>query len=109
MVNVRARWKRTGVLLFRPGKASKGTRTRDLSSTGCRVALPATKQLTGGQVLQIAVDVDHGATVWADGTVVWVDEAAQEAALQFTRLDPLDAQRIDWQVYSALTAQAGRG
>jgi hypothetical protein len=96
------------VLLLRPGKVSSGTVSLDLSSTGCRVAVPRRQKLAAGQVVLVAVDVDAGSSVWADGQVVWVDEAAGVAALRFTRIDPADQERIDRSVLSALSPRFGR-
>lgn len=96
------------VLLLRPGKVSSGTVSLDLSSTGCRVAVPSGQELSAGQVVLVAVDVDAGGSVWADGQVVWVDEAAGVAALHFTRIDPTDQERIDRSVLAALSPRFGR-
>lgn len=99
---------RRPVLLLRPGKVSSGTTSLDLSSTGCRVSLPTGQELAAGQVVQVAVDLDAGSSVWADGQVVWVDDVAQVAALRFTRVDPADQERIDRSVLAALSPRFGR-
>jgi hypothetical protein len=95
------------VLLLRPGKVSSGTVSLDLSSTGCRVAVPGGQELSSGQVVLVAVDVDTGSSVWVDGQVVWVDDAAGVAALRFTRVDPTDQERLDRSVLSALSPRFG--
>jgi len=95
------------VLLLRPGKVSSGTTSLDLSSTGCRVAVPAGQELSTGQQVQVAVDLDAGNSVWADGQVVWVDEEAGVAALHFTRMDPADRERLDRGVLAALSPRFG--
>ena len=98
---------RRPVLLLQPGKVSSGTTSLDLSSTGCRVNVPDGQKLATGQVLQVAVDLDTGSSVWADGQVVWVDDDAQVAALRFTRVDPADQERLDRGVLAALSPRAG--
>jgi c-di-GMP-binding flagellar brake protein YcgR len=95
------------VLLLRPGKVSRGTTSLDLSSTGCRVTIPDQQKLSPGQMLQVAVDLDAGRSVWADGQVVWVDDEAQVAALRFTRMDPADQERLDRRVLAALSPRFG--
>lgn len=100
---------RRPVLLLQPGKVSSGTTSLDLSSTGCRVTVPDGQKLTTGQVLQVAVDLDTGSSVWADGQVVWVDDDAHVAALRFTRVDPADQERLDRGVLAALSPRAGYG
>jgi hypothetical protein len=99
---------RRPVLLLRPGKVSSGTTSLDLSSTGCRVTVPTGQELSAGQVVQVAVDLDAGSSVWADGQVVWVDDDAGVAALRFTRVDPADQERLDRGVLSALSPRFGR-
>lgn len=96
------------VLLLRPGKVSSGTTSLDLSSTGCRVTLPRGQVLSAGQVVQVAVDLDAGSSVWADGQVVWVDDESNVAALRFTRVDPTDQERLDRGVLAALSPRFGR-
>jgi hypothetical protein len=96
------------VLLLQPGKVSTGTTSLDLSSIGCRVTIPDGQELLRGQVLQIAVDLDTGSSVWADGEVVWVDGDARVAALRFVRMDPADQERLDRGVLAALTPRAGQ-
>jgi hypothetical protein len=98
---------RRPVLLLRPGKVSHGTTSLDLSSTGCRVTVPDHQQLSAGQILQVAVDLEAGSSVWTDGQVVWVDDEAQVAALRFTRVDPADQERIDRRVLAALSPRFG--
>jgi hypothetical protein len=94
-------------LLIRPGRTSRGTRTIDLSAQGCRVGVPEGSYCSVGQAVHIALDVDAGQTVWADGVVVWVDERRREAALRFTRIADADAERLDRRVLAALTAACG--
>lgn len=96
------------VILLQPGKVSRGTVSLDLSSCGCRVAVPADQQLAAGQMVQVAVDLDAGRSVWADGQVVWVDDAQHVAALRFTRVDPVDQERLDRGVLEALSPRFGR-
>lgn len=91
------------VLLVQPGKVSAGTTSLDLSSTGCRVTVPSGQDLSAGQVVLVAVDLDAGSSVWVDGQVVWVDEAAGVAALRFIRVDPADQERLDRGVLTALS------
>jgi len=92
------------ILLIRPGRSSRATTTIDLSSTGCRVAMRPEQPLARGETLLVAVVVDHGGAVWADGQVVRVDEAQHEAALRFTRVEPSDAERLDRRVLSVLSS-----
>jgi hypothetical protein len=92
-------------LLVLPGRTSRGTRTLDLSSHGCRVGLPHGPAFGVGQALQIAMDVDNGATVWADGVVVWLDLDRGEAAMRFTRVTDADAERLDRRVLAALSGR----
>jgi PilZ domain len=99
---------RRPVLLLRPGKASRGTTSIDLSSTGCRVSVPPDQDLAAGQSVQVAVDLDAGRSVWADGEVVWVDPVARVAALRFIRVDPADSERLDRGVLAALSPHFGR-
>jgi len=93
---------RCPALLVQPGRRSRGTNTVDLSSLGCRVGLPGGPGIEVGQAVQIALDVDHGSTVWADGVVVWIDEQRREAAMRFTRVTGADAERLDRRVLTAL-------
>lgn len=91
------------VLLVEPGRRSRGTTTIDLSAGGCRVVLAYGQTLQPGQILQVALDVDAGATIWADGEVVRVDEVRHEAALRFTRLDPSDSERVERRLLRSLS------
>jgi hypothetical protein len=99
---------RRPMLLLRPGKISSGTTSLDLSSTGCRMAVPDGQELAAGQVVLVAVDLDAGNSVWADGQVVWVDDDTHMAALRFTQLDPTDQERLDRGVLAALFPPLGR-
>lgn len=92
-------------LLVHPGRASRGTTTLDLSSSGCRVQVPFDQPLAAGQSLQVVVEVDHGRAVWADSQVVWVDDDTHIAALRFTRLDPADQERLDRRVLTSLSSE----
>lgn len=91
------------VLLVEPGRRSRGTTTIDLSAGGCRVVLGYGQTLQRGQPVQVALDIDAGSTVWADGEVVRVDDARHEAALRFTRLDPSDSERLERRLLSSLS------
>lgn len=91
------------VLLVEPGRRSRGTTTIDLSAGGCRVALGYGQTLHRGQAVQVALDIDAGSTVWADGEVVRVDDVRHEAALRFTRLDPTDSERLERRLLAGLS------
>ena len=91
------------VLLVEPGRRSRGTTTIDLSAGGCRVVLGYGQSLHTGQAVQVALDIDAGSTVWADGEVVRVDDVRHEAALRFTRLDPVDSERLERRLLSSLS------
>ncbi|HET9654859.1 MAG TPA: PilZ domain-containing protein [Kineosporiaceae bacterium] len=97
------------MLLVRPGKVSRATESLDLSSTGCRVTVPDGQELAAGQVVQVAVDLDAGSSVWAEAQVVWSDGDTRTAALRFTRVDPADQERLDRGVLAALATRSPRG
>lgn len=90
------------VLLVEPGRRSRGTTTIDLSTGGCRVALAYGQVLEPGQNVQVALDIDAGSTVWADGEVLRVDDARHEAAVRFTRLGEADAERVERRLLRSL-------
>lgn len=98
---------RRPVLLLRPRKVSRGTASLDLSSTGCRVRVPDHQELAAGQLLQVAVDLDAGTSVWADGQVVWLNSETRVAALRFIRMDPANQERLDRHVLTALSPTFG--
>ncbi len=93
------------VLLVREGVPSRGTETIDLSSTGCRVQLPAGQTLLPGERLQTAVDVLDGSTVWVRSEVVRVDEDRAQVALKFVDLTLEDRDLIDRDVLAWFSQQ----
>ncbi len=92
------------VLLMRHGRRARGTTTVDVSAGGCRVRSAGSAPLVPGEVLNAALDVDAGSTVWARSEVVWVDQDDGTAALRFLDVSAPDRQRLDRDVLTWLTS-----
>ena len=99
---VRARFERPA-LLVAAGR-EQPARALDLSRTGCRMALDGEPVAELGAAVEVRMELQDARPLRAAAHVLRVDPDGGELIVHFDRLSADDAQRVDYEVFSALSS-----